>query len=220
MNIAHPLKYHFYSYRKPYLIYLVLYFVFLFTSISSFKYIEKYSMYLSAILLIITIVFTIINSIYEFTLLIYHYLNLKIIKLEFFISSIIYSIINAFIQIFLMFISGLVIKSLLGSEVFILFGFENLQIYLFTFLLHTGIFSIIGIISLLLRNIKFVQILLYSIILIIVGIISFEIMNIVVEFIYKVFLDSNFIFKLNPLIIIITVLMWLLIYLKINKSNQ
>lgn len=89
MNIAHPLKYHFYTYRKPYLVYTLTFFIFLVASILSFRHLDNFYKYLSATILLITFIYTVINAIYEFTVLVNHYLSLKTIKLEFIISSII-----------------------------------------------------------------------------------------------------------------------------------
>src|SRR5690606_30942161 len=117
MNINHPLKYHYYTYRKPYLIYLLTYLVFLIASILSFSHLNLFYKYLSISILLITFVFTIINSVYEFTILISHYFNLKTIKAEFFIASIIYSIIHGLIQTLLIFISFLIIRYGFYSEI-------------------------------------------------------------------------------------------------------
>jgi len=216
MNLTHPLKYRYYTYRKLYLLYILLFLAFLFITILSFRHLTDFYKYISVSLLLITFAYTIINSVYEFTVLINHYLSLKTIKLEFLGSSIIYSIINAIIQVTLIFISYFVIKEY-NPQINQVFTLNTFGIYLFTFLIHLSLFAFIGIISLILKNIKYVQILLYTILLTIVALISFEIANSVINFVRTIYANTTLLFKLNPIIIILTAILWCLIYLKIKK---
>lgn len=219
MNIAHPLKYHFYTYRKPYLVYTLTFFIFLVASILSFRHLDNFYKYLSATILLITFIYTVINAIYEFTVLVNHYLSLKTIKLEFIISSIIFSVQNALIQVAFVFTSYLIIKGF-NPDINQVFTLNNFSVYSFTFVLHIAIFAIIGLLSLLLKNIKYIQIILYTIILIIVGLISFEITNSIINFVHKIYIDTNLLLRLNPIIIILSIGTWYLIHLKITKTNK
>lgn len=219
MNVTHPLKYHSHSYRKPYFLYTLIFFIFLFVSIISFRHLDNFYKYLSATILLITLVFTTITAIYEFTILINHYLSLKTIKVEFLISSIIFSVQNALIQLALVFISYLVIKGY-NPEINQVFALNNFSVYSFTFVLHLAVFANIGILSLLLKNIKYVQLFLYTIVLIVVGLISFEITNTIINFVYSLYANTTLLIQLNPIIILITIGLWCLIHLKINMNNK
>lgn len=219
MNIIHPLKFHYYTYRKPYLIYIILFFAFLFLSLLAINQTDKFYKYLSATLLLIPFIFTIITAVYEFTSLITHYLNLKTIKTEFIISSIIYSAIHALIQILLVFIAYLIIK-INNPNINQIFALNNVVVYSFTFVLHLSIYSIIGFIALILKNYKFIQILLYIIVLLLVALISFDITKSIIDFVYTIYVNTTLLLKLNPLIIIFTALIWSLMYIKINMIHQ
>lgn len=215
MNITHPLKYHCYTFRKPYLLYFLLFFIFLLAALFAFNHLNNFYKYLSATILLITFIFTVLITVYEFTLLVTHYLNLKTIKIEFIISSIIFSIIHAIIQTLLLFVSYLIIKAY-NPEINQLFAFNNFGVYSFTFVLHLFIYAVIGFTSLILKNYRFIQIVIYLIVLLIVALISFEITKSIIDFIYNLYANTNLLLKLNPLIIIVSALIWSLIYLKIN----
>lgn len=219
MNVNHPLKFHYYTYRKPYFLYFLLFFIFLIASLLAFNHLDNFYKYLSATILLITFIFTVLITVYEFTLLLTHYLNLKTIKIEFIISSIIYSVIHAIIQTSLVFVAYLIIKTY-NPEINQLFALNNFSVYSFTFVLHLFIYVIIGFISLILKNYRFIQIVIYLIVLLFVALISFELTKSIFDFIYNLYADTNFLLKLNPLIIIFTTIIWGLIYLKINRINK
>lgn len=219
MNINHPLKYKYFTYRKPYLIYIVLFFIFLMASILSFRDLNDFYKYLSASIILITFIFTVINSVYEFTVLATHYLSLKTIKIEYLISSIIYSVINTIIQISLILISYLIIESF-NPDIQQVFALNSFAVYSFTFVIHLAIFSVIGLMSLFLKKVKYIQIALYLAILLIVALISLEITNSIIEFVYNLYADNEFLLRLNPIIIIITILIWIIIYKKIKIAKK
>ena len=219
MNITHPLKFHYYTYRRPFLLYLLLFFIFLMASLFVFEQSDNFYKYLSATILLITFVYTVLITIYEFSLLVTHYLNLKTIKVEFILSSIIFSFIHALIQTSLLFVAYLVIKAY-NSGITQFFALNNFGVYSFTFVFHLFIYAIIGIVSLLLKNYRFIQLVLYLIVLLIVALISFEITKSIIEFINNLYVNTNLILKLNPLIIFFTAIIWGLIYLKINRIKK
>lgn len=219
MNINHPLKYKYYTYRKPYLIYLILFIVFLLTSILSFRHLNNFYKYLSSSVLLITFLFTIINAVYEFTHLIAHYLSIKTIKLEYLLSSVIYSIINAFIQTILIFTSYLITKAY-NPDINQIFTLNIFTVYSFTFIIHLLIFSMIGLLSLFLKKVKYVQILLYGVLLLIVSLISLEITNRIIDFVYNIYSKIDLLLKIIPIFIITTIITWILIYQKIRMTKK
>src|SRR5690554_7538070 len=68
MNLIHPLKYHYYSYRKPYLIYLVIFIISLFLAPLLLDNLNDFYYFYPIAIILVTLGFTIINSIYEFTI--------------------------------------------------------------------------------------------------------------------------------------------------------
>lgn len=216
MNLIHPLKYHYYSYRKPYLIYLVIFIISLFLAPLLLDNLNDFYYFYPISIILVTLGFTIINSIYEFTILITHYFKIKTIKYEFYVASILYSLINSLIQTILLLISYFVIK-MYHPSINSIFNFTYVSVYTFTLLMHLGIYSLIGLISLILKKVKFVQTLLYLVLLLIVALVSFEITNSVIDFIHKLYNNLNILIRVQPIAIITTIILWLGINYKINR---
>lgn len=220
MNLIHPLKYHYYSYRKPYLIYLLIFLVGLFLIPLLFDHLVNFYYYYPIALLLITFAFTIINSIYEFTILINHYFKLKTIKSEFCFASIIYSIINSLIQTILLLVAFLITNYVFNQSFNSTYEYTSPLIYIFTFIVQFSLFGLIGIISLFIRNVKYVQALIYFVILLIVALISFEIIKSIVDFIYNLYHNHILILNILPISIIITIALYMLIYYRINEIYE
>jgi len=220
MNLSQPLKYHYYTYRRFYLIYLLLFISSIFLIPFLFSELTNFYYYYSIAMILVTFMFTIINSIYEFTIFINHYFKLKNIKSEFSISCFIYSILNSFIQTLLILATFLVSYYLYNANLQETFNYTNPFIYTLTFLIHFCGFAIIGIISLFIKNVKVVQMVLYLIVLFIVALISFDIIDSLIGAIYNLYQDPNLLIKVQPIFIIFSIIFYLLINYRIKRMYE
>lgn len=221
MNILQPIKLHFYTYRKPYLIFFSIVLLLTWGSLYFFKDISNLSLYITIATIFGTSLFTFIMGVYEYNNLIFHYLYLKTIRKEFFYSSVIQSLINALLQTILLFLVFKVIGFMtVNINLSTIFPFNSFLTYLITFIFQITIFVVSSILTIFLRKIKYIKIIIYCSILIILSLFFFHIIDGILTYIHSFYTNNNLIYQLIPILLTISCLLWAFIYFKILRVQK
>lgn len=221
MNILQPTKLHFYTYRKPYLIFFTLILSLTVSSLYFFKNISNISLYVTIATIIATSLFTFIMGIYEYSHLIFHYLNLKTIRKEFFYSSVIQSLINALLQTALIFsVFKIIDLMIVNTNLTTIFPFTSFLTYLITFISQITIFVVSSILTIFLRKIKYIKIIIYCSIVIMLSLFFFQIVDGILTYIHSFYTNNILIYQLIPISLAISCLLWTFIYSKIFRVRK
>lgn len=219
MSIIPSIKYHIIALRRLILIYVVAFVLIIFAANSLQSYLEDFYTYFISGMFILTFLFTILLGFYTYTILVKHYFKLRSSRRGFYVSSLIFSIMNAIFQTILIFIAYLVLNNIFSADITELYNFNSFKFYLFFFNIHLTIFALISVFAFYLNNLKLINFILYSLLLIAIGFLSVDKANSVIVFM------TRFFKSISPLGIILLeiitlVLSWSFILLKIRTFNK
>jgi len=223
MNVWQPFKLHYYAYRKFYYIFWFFTITVALGGAYIFKnYINIYY-YLTVGSLISVTIYSFLTGMYEYNRLSYHYINLKTIRNEFYYSSILHSVINSLIQILGLGIIFIGFHYINKNSVNLnqIFPYNSISTYLITFIIQIFIFSLANILTLFLRNIKFIKNIVYLSLLVIFSVFFIRLTNNIIKNIYDFYFNFQLIYKIIPLSIVGIIALLFIIYFKfINSFNK
>ncbi len=207
MNIFQSLKLHHYTYRRYYFLFWFL----ILLSTSSLCYFLKdkveYYIYIYSIPLCLSLIFTIINGIYEYNSLYFHYFYLKTNSEDFYFGSLVHAFINGIIQSFgLAAVFGIIVYFVPDASI------SFLAPLLFTFFLHLATFGLTCFLTILFRNLKYIRIILLASLLIGLVFVSWDYLD---SFIYRIQYLYNNLQLLNyliPILLAVNILVYLILY--------
>lgn len=215
MKFAQLFKLHFYSYYLWYLIFIIATFLGLGSVLIFFKDNSEAFTTFMTIYLIVGVIITIFMGIYEFNNLCYTYLNLKISRSSFYISSIIHSLINALIITIIFVILEVFSKYIVISPN----EFSEFSSVVLTMFINVLFYLLGAVATLLLHNVKYIKFVIYVALLIVLSVFGREIKDFLFTSLVSLYQEVDKLIVYLPIISGSTIILMLIEYLCFKQMD-
>ncbi|HQC74578.1 MAG TPA: hypothetical protein PLW60_03490 [Bacilli bacterium] len=157
MIFLKPFKLHYFSYRKIFLIAFVLEVLAALAIIFVFKDVKVFYPFI-VVFLVFLLILSFVFGFYEYNHLCDHYFNFKTNRLSFFVSSLLFGIINALFKTMaagLLFYGLFKTEETLNSETLVSFPYLKVTTFLLIFALNVFVYLFASFLALILRKTRF-----------------------------------------------------------------
>lgn len=204
MNLMQPFKLHFYAYRLMYLAFWILEAILVGVGYLLMESLPGSLYYLAIVIIAVSILFSYMIGMYEFSRLCYHYLNLKTNRFGFYLSSLLFSFFNSLSQTIVTFgifalIRFVFLRNSAQSELD--FPFIAASTYFFVFAANLTAFFFANAAAFFFKHLRFLKILIYIGMIIAISIFFGDIIGFLISKTAVFFFDADLIYRAIPIML-------------------